>query len=100
MRLRDELYKRVKKWLASNMAKLPEDDDLLADLTRIRYSYSSDGRLKMESKEDMRNRGEASPDLADVVAMLMLDDDYAIHTDSDTHRNWGKPLERGLNVTV
>lgn len=100
MRLRDELYKRVKKWLASMTAKLPEDDDLLADLTRVRYSYSSDGRLKIESKEDMRNRGEQSPDLGDVVAMLMLDDDYAIHTDSDGYRNWNTPLERGLNVTV
>lgn len=100
MRLRDELYQRVKKWLRSNTAKLPEDDDLLADLTRVRYTYSSDGRLKIESKEDMRNRGEPSPDKGDVVAMLMLDDDYAIHSDTDVHRNWSKPLDRGLNVTV
>lgn len=100
MRLRDELYKRVKKWLSGLAAKIPESDDLMADLTRSRYSYSSDGRLKIESKEEMRNRGEPSPDMADVVAMLMLDDDYALHTESGGNRDWGKPLERGLTVTV
>lgn len=100
MRLRDELYKRLRDWLKSMMAKLPVDDDLLADLTKLRYTYSSDGRLKIESKEELRSRGEASPDKGDVAAMLTLYDDYKMHSESDSYRNWSTPIERGLRVTV
>ena len=41
-------------------------DKLVAQLASPRYSLAS-GRLKIESKEEMRRRGVASPDLADAL---------------------------------
>jgi len=33
------------------------------------YKYTSDGKLLLESKQDMRKRGVPSPDEADAVAL-------------------------------
>lgn len=101
MRLRDEIYKRLKDELVAGTTKLPEDDELLKDLTCFGYSYSSDGRLKIESKEELRKRGEKSPDKGDSVAMgSLIDDIAAVAADSKGTKGWGKPIVRNVNATV
>ena len=98
MRLRDELWYRTKH--ALKFIKLPEDDELLEDLTTPRYEYASDGRLKIESKEAMRKRGKASPDKGDAVCMLMLEEDFAMVSETSGNRGWSTALVRGLNATL
>jgi hypothetical protein len=49
--------------------RLPDQDDLMADLTSCGYSYQSNGALLLESKEAMRKRGMPSPDLGDAIAL-------------------------------
>lgn len=99
MRLRDELWSRVKLALQEKKIKLPEDDELLEDLISPRYSYSSDGRLKIESKEEMRKRGLSSPDKGDVLCMLMLESDIELHG-SPGNTDWNKALNRNLQATL
>lgn len=41
------------------------DDELASQLGSIRFTYDSKGRIKIESKDDMRKRGMPSPDRAD-----------------------------------
>jgi len=41
----------------------------LAELTAIRYSFTSSGKMKAESKDEMRKRGLKSPDLADALCL-------------------------------
>lgn len=48
---------------------LPDDDELRAQLTAIRWSQNARGLIKIESKDEMRKRGLPSPDAADAVAM-------------------------------
>ncbi len=48
---------------------LPHDDELLGQLTSRRYSYTSRGQIKVESKDDMKKRGLPSPDRADAVVL-------------------------------
>jgi hypothetical protein len=45
------------------------DDVLAAQLGSIKWTVDSRGRIKIESKDDMRKRGLPSPDRADTVAM-------------------------------
>jgi hypothetical protein len=45
------------------------DDKLAAQLGSIKWGVDSRGRIKIESKDDMRKRGMPSPDRADTVAM-------------------------------
>lgn len=47
----------------------PEDDDLAAQLTALRYHYTSRGQVVIESKDDMRKRGMPSPDRADALML-------------------------------
>lgn len=66
-RLRDELWVRCREWLETRSVRLPRDDQLRDDLAAPRYSFRSDGRLEVESKNKMRTRGLASPDSADAL---------------------------------
>lgn len=100
-RLRDELWGKTKLALEAKMIALPKDEELLGDLTAPSYKHMSNGRLQIESKEDMRRRGLKSPDKGDVACMLIaLADDFAIYGEANTARSWGQPLERGLHATI
>jgi hypothetical protein len=49
---------------------LPKDDDrLVAQLTCRTQRVNSKGRLKLESKDEMRKRGVESPDRADGLVL-------------------------------
>jgi hypothetical protein len=66
---RDEIWGDMLEWLEDVPNQLPNDDVLAADLTAPRYSYDSSRRKRLESKEQMRNRGVSSPDSGDAVAL-------------------------------
>lgn len=85
---------------------IPNDPILIHQLTGRKYDYRSDGRIKVESKDDMRRRGERSPDRADalsiawwvrtqkrVVAAMVSDDDPEIqqaHREAEERRLRGE----------
>jgi len=46
-----------------------KDRNVVRDLTGRKYSYTSAGRIKLESKEQMRKQGVPSPDWGDAVAL-------------------------------
>jgi phage terminase large subunit len=71
MRLRDELWMLCREWLEDRDCKLPKNDKLASELTTPRYSYSSSGKIKLESKDEMRKRGHGSPDIADALCLTM-----------------------------
>lgn len=48
---------------------IPNDDDLIAQLTSRKYHVTSKGKLKLERKEDMKKRGLPSPDRADALVL-------------------------------
>lgn len=52
---------------------LPNDDELIAQLTVRKYGiYESKGKIKLESKKEMKKRGLKSPDRADCLFLLCL----------------------------
>jgi phage terminase large subunit len=65
MRLRDELWFEGRKWLEAKDCKLCDDDALIAELTTAKYAIQSNGKIKVEGKDEMRKRGIASPNRAD-----------------------------------
>lgn len=92
--LRTELIFRFRGWLEARGSRLPADGELIAELTSIRYSFGSSGKMKAESKDDMRRRGLRSPDKADAV-FLTFAGDAATSLGSPTG-NWSKPIRRNL----
>jgi hypothetical protein len=66
---RAEMWSNLKRTLEAGRFSLPDSDSLQADLVSVGYRYTSDGKLLLESKQDMRKRGVPSPDEADAVAL-------------------------------
>ena len=64
---RAEIWDGMKDWLKTGA--IPDDRDLVADLTGIEYKYTNSQQLQMEKKEDLKKRGLASPDLADALSL-------------------------------
>jgi phage terminase large subunit len=71
MRLRDELWGKMREWLASRTVRLPRDDRLRDDLVAPKFTFSSTGKLVIESKESMRRRGLPSCDHADALMLTL-----------------------------
>jgi hypothetical protein len=69
---RAEMWWAFRKQFERGEIDLPpagEDDKLISQLSSIRYFIRSDGRIYIESKEDMEERGLPSPDRADAAMM-------------------------------
>lgn len=71
---RIEMYQR----LSANMKniRLPDDDDLVGELSAIRYKISNAGLISLESKDETRKRLGRSPDKADAVALTFYEERY------------------------
>lgn len=65
---RVEMWWKLADWLRTGGA-IPEDNELIAELTAPMYKFTKDNELQLESKDDMKKRGIASPDKADALAL-------------------------------
>ena len=52
--LRDELCFKGREWLQDKACSMPKDDALVAELTSPTYSFTSTGKVVVESKADMK----------------------------------------------
>lgn len=51
---------------------LPDDSDLIGQLSCRKYAFTSNGKQKVESKKEMKDRGLTSPDEADCILLVCL----------------------------
>jgi hypothetical protein len=95
---RAEMYGRARDWLRVGGC-LPDDRELRDDLTGPEYWYDIKERIQLEPKEDMKERGLASPDCGDAFCLTFAADihkkgsDY-MRKDVDTAPDW-KPGDFG-----
>ena len=98
--LRAELWFKAKAWLANRDVKIPKDEVLFAELAAPRYSFTSAGKMQVESKESMKKRGLGSPDKADALCLCLATDvSTALHGYSLSAANKG-PLRRNIRGLV
>ena len=74
LNLRAELWYKARGWLEGRDTRLPKDDRLRSELTTLRYTYTSSGKIKIESKQDLKRRGVSSPDAADACVLTFASD--------------------------
>ena len=63
------LWAGLKSMMESRSVVLQNDNELIAQLSVRKYYLASDGKLKLESKDDMKKRGIKSPDRGDAVSL-------------------------------
>jgi hypothetical protein len=74
---RAEWYWHFRELLEHGEVDIDPDDEVLAEqLCSIKYKTDAFGRIQIESKDDMRRRGMASPDRADAVVLAFADGDF------------------------
>lgn len=77
MRLRDELWFKGREWFESRAVLIPKDEGLISELVTPKYKLESSGKLKVESKDDMKKRGVKSPNKADAFLLTFAGGDFA-----------------------
>lgn len=65
---RAEMWGLMKDWL-KNGGAIPDDPVLCEEITGPEYMVRLNGRLQLESKDDMKKRGLSSPNRADALAL-------------------------------
>lgn len=86
-----QLWGNVREFLEENMTSnlnggspvidLPNDPTLIKELSTRKFKMTSRGKIRLESKDDMKKRNIGSPDIADALALAFYE--RATHTPID-----------------
>jgi hypothetical protein len=68
---RAEMFFALRTAMEQGKVALPDDEDLIADLSAITYEFDQRGRIRLEGKDEVRKRLGRSPDRADAVALAL-----------------------------
>ena len=98
-RLRDELFWNAREWFEARDCRIPDDQTLVQELTGIRYKYLSTGKLKIESKDEMKRRGQRSPDIADAF-ILSFAEQGAVAGGYSRSYSSNKPIRRNTSWII
>lgn len=70
---RAEMWGTMKRWIKAGGAIDPHDEDLYQDLIGPETVARLDGKIQLESKEDMKERGLPSPNKGDALALTFAE---------------------------
>lgn len=74
-RKKDEMWCRFKEWFHKYAAcSLPDDEELVRDITAPTFKLNEVRKIQLESKEHMRSRGIKSTDCGDSVVLTFAED--------------------------
>jgi hypothetical protein len=68
---RAEMWWLIREMLQKDELALPPDSRLAVDLTNIKFTYDSRGRIKLESKDEVKKRIGRSPDRGDALGLAL-----------------------------
>jgi hypothetical protein len=93
--LRAELWHKAKEWFEQLNCRIPRDERLMFELCSPRYTYESSGKIRMETKSEMKKRigHKGSPDFADSFVLTFAGTSAIM---SGATGGWSKPLKRNL----
>ena len=92
--LRAELWYKAREFFEKKTCKIPDDQELVKELCAPRYKFDSRGRYLIESKDEMRKRGESSPDLADAFCLTFATNSAILS--GGERISWNQPLVRDI----
>jgi len=68
-KMRDELWFAARDWFNEKACDIPEDQVLISELAGPRYKVLSNGKIRVETKDEMKARGLESPDGGDAFTL-------------------------------
>lgn len=98
--LRAELWFRGKEWFEKLNCSIEQADSRLVDeLAMVKYTFTSNGKIKVESKDDIkrRTRDRSSPDLADSFLLTFAGTSgITVSGHGASKHAWNKPVRRNF----
>lgn len=84
-RMRDYVWAKMRNWFINDAPHFPEHltsecETLREELIALTSDFTTYGKLKLESKKDLRKRGVKSPNIADALSMTF-------HSSDDTYES-------------
>jgi hypothetical protein len=92
LNMRSYMYMKTKEWLL--LGALPDDDKLCEQLAIPGYHINNAGKLVMESKEKIQERGEQSPDDADAFCLTFAHAVAPVREQQSSSESWGSSWVR------
>lgn len=86
--------------LESGDISLQDDDETFGQLSVRKYTVASNGKLKLESKDDMKKRGLDSPDRGDALTLSTYLGKIKKYTGTAPGRGMGQSLEKENEFSV
>lgn len=83
---RAESWWLIRELLRKDELDLPPDNKLAADLTNIKFNYTSRGQIKLESKDEIKKRTGRSPDRGDALAIALAAANQPVHSIDENAR--------------
>jgi phage terminase large subunit len=98
-RLRDDLWLAARDFFRERAGKIPNDPQLRQELVSPTYKFTSNGKLQVEGKADMKKRGLKSPDLADAFCLTFASSAMRV---GGRYTKWraGESLKRNIRGVV
>ena len=98
-RMRDELWWKCREWFESQMCRLEPNmehlDDLEGELTSIKYRFTSSGKIRVESKDDLKKRASESPNIADALCLTFAEGYRSSNPMENRLREVKPPVNKG-----
>lgn len=88
---RSEMWDLMKQWLAAGGAIPGDLPELKSELVTPTYDYDAAGKMRLESKEKIRERLGKSPDIADALAVTFA---YPVRVKSEAERAGAIPTQK------
>lgn len=93
--LRAELWFKAREWFEGKSVRIPADDPTLTEeLVAVKFKITSSGKYQIESKEEMKRSGRASPDLADAFVLTFASNAANAAFGSRGASSWATPIRR------
>lgn len=96
LNLRAELWFKGREWFAKKDTNLANDERLSRELVGPRFKYASNGKMQVESKDEMKKRGVASPNRADAFLLTLAGENVTASGSALGKASWSQPLKRKI----
>lgn len=101
VRLKDQLWFEAREWFHQRQCSIPDDPNLIEELTVPAVKYQSNGKTRVESKDEIKRRGafrdRRSPDLADAFVLTFAG--MAASAAEGSARSWRSKKPLGIDTS-
>lgn len=99
--LKTELWWACREWFVSRDCNLADDTELGRELTVVWFAPpTSQGKTRVEAKDETKKRLKRSPDLADAFVLTFASNAVSAMFGDQNTMNWKTPLKREIKGIV